>query len=148
MDNIESKIRSDIKQFGWHVMNVLPEGERPPHSYSIGLFATFGHPEIAVAGLPAQTARQFINTLGDEIRDGATFEAGSRYDQIIEGYEVMFLQVAPEFYEDNFGRAIDYYKGPTFPIVQMVWPDRKHAFPWERRCETAIKKLQPVFATR
>jgi hypothetical protein len=148
MDSVEEKLRHDVQQFGWHVMNVLPEGEHPPHSYSIGLFATYGHPEIVVVGLPGNRAHHFINNLADEIKDGATFEAGSRYRHVIEGFDVMFLRVEPAMYREHFGRALDYYGGLGFPVVQMVWPDRHNVFPWERSCDAGIRDLQPVLARR
>lgn len=144
MDAIESKLRADIESYGWHVLNVLPEGDHPPHSYSVGLFSTFGHPEIVIVGLPADTAHRLINDIGEEVRDGASFEAGCRYGHILDGYDVMFVRVEPELYDDHFGRAIDYYEAATFPVLQMVWPDRDHAFPWEPACSQGIRELQPV----
>ena len=145
MDAIESKLRDDIQRYGWQVLNVLPEGEHPPHSYSVGLFATFGHAEIVIVGLPGEPAHAFIGNLVDEIRDGAVFEAGCRYDHIMQGFEVMFIRVAQDFYSANFGRAIDYYGSISFPVLQMVWPDRSNALPWETRCDPSIRELQPVF---
>ena len=144
MDKIESKLRADIQRYGWHVINVLPDGGHSPHSYSVGLFATFGHPEIVIVGLPGERGAQFINKLGGEIKDGATFEAGCRYGHVIEGYEVMFVRVAPALYPQNFGRALDYYGTRSFSVVQMVWPDRRGAFPWDKSCEASIRALQPV----
>jgi hypothetical protein len=142
VDVIESKLNDDIQRYGWHVLNVLPEAGHPPHSYSIGLFATFGHPEIVVVGLAGDRAHRFINNLVDEIRDGAVFEGGCRYGHILEGHEVAFVRVDREFYSATFGRAIDYYGSASFPIVQMVWPDRNNAFPWEPACEGDIRTLQ------
>lgn len=144
MDPIEQKLRSDVEQFGWHVLNVLPSDEHPPHSYSVGVFASFGHPEIVIVGLPGERAHAFINNLVDEIKDGATFEAGSRYGHLIEGYDVLFLGVDQALFSDYFGRAIDFYGSSRFPVVQMTWPDRNGMFPWQAECEEGIRKLQPV----
>jgi hypothetical protein len=144
MDKIESKLRADIEQYGWHVVNVLAEKKRPPHTYSIGLFATFEHPEIVVVGLPADTAQRLINNIADEIRDGNVFEAGTAYDDILTGYDVTFVSVAPKHYAAHFGRAIDYYGSEAFPVFQLIWPDRNHAFPWDPECDPAIRNLQPV----
>jgi hypothetical protein len=146
VDPIESKLRADIQRYGWHVLNVLPEGTHSPHSYSVGLFATFHHPEIVVVGLPGDRAHRCINNLADEIRDGAVFEPGSRYGHVINGYDVTFVRVAGELYSEKFGRAIDYYGSIPFPMIQMVWPDRNNAFPWEPSCESGIRDLQPVLA--
>jgi hypothetical protein len=147
MDIIEEKLRADVQRFGWHVLNVLPSSEHPPHSYSVGVFATLGHPEIVVVGLPGDRAHTFINNIVDEIKDGATFEAGCRYDHLIDGFEVAFAAVDHRFYPDYFGRAIDFYGNSTFPVVQMIWPDRNSSFPWQPECEPEIREMQPVLAT-
>ena len=144
MDSVERKVRSDIEEYGWHVMNVLPESDHAPHSYSIGLFASFEHPEIVIVGLPGARAHKFINNIADEIKDGATFEAGDRYDHLIDGYDVQFVPVRQDLYDAYFGRAIDYYGAIRFPVLQMVWPDRHHHFPWQPQCESEIRKLQPL----
>jgi hypothetical protein len=146
MDGIERKLRADIEQYGWHVLNVLPGDSHPPHSYSVGLFATFDHPEIVVVGLPGDTAHHLINNLAEEIKEGASFEAGCRYGHVLEGYDVMFVRVAPENYRTYFGRALDYYGSISFSILQMVWPDRNRFFPWDAGCAEDIRKLQPVLA--
>src|SRR5689334_12582493 len=130
----------------WEVVSVPPEGSRPPHSYSIGLFATFEHPEIVVIGLPGETAQRLIDNLAEEIKDGATFEPGARYDHVLQGYDVMFVRVAPEYYREYFGRALDYYGSVSFSVVQMVWPDRHRFFPWDAACAQDIRELQPVLA--
>lgn len=144
MDAIEKKLRADVQEHGCSVMNVAAEGKHPPHSYSIGIFATWRHPEVVIVGLPADRARAFINFLVDDIREGVTFEAGSRYDHVIDGYEVTFVKVDQTHYQDHFGRAIDFYGSTEFPVLQMVWPDRKRAFPWQPKSDPAIRKLQPV----
>ena len=125
-------------------MNVLPEADHSPHSYSIGLFASFEHPEIVITGLPGDRAHKFINNIADEIKGGATFEADCRYGHLIEGYDVAFVRVRHDVYPEYFGRAIDYYADIAFPVVQMVWPDRHQHFPWQPECEAEIRKLQPV----
>lgn len=146
MDVIERKLREDIQEYGWHVVNVVPEDSHPPHSYSVGLFATFDHPEIVIVGLPGPTAQRLINNLADEIKEGATYEPGCKYDNILSGYAVMFVRVAPETYREHFGRALDYYGSVSFSVVQMAWPDRNHFFPWEPSCAADIRKLQPILA--
>jgi hypothetical protein len=148
VDVIERKLRDDVKQYGWHVLKVLADEGHSSHTYSVGLYKSFGHPEVVIVGLPGDTAHAFIDNLADEIRDGAVFEAGCRYGHLIDGYDVAFVQVHRGFYQDYFGRAIDYYESPSFPVVQMVWPDRHRRFPWEPECEEAIRQMQPVLVAR
>jgi hypothetical protein len=148
VDSLDRKVRREVEQYGWHVLNVIPEGEHAPHSYSIGLFATFKHPEIVIIGLPADTAHRFINNIAEEIKDGGTFAADSRHDHLMEGYDVAFVRVEDAAYPEYFGRAIEYYGGVAFPVLQMVWPDRNGQFPWQPKCEPAIRNLQPVIGKK
>ncbi|MBV9068370.1 MAG: DUF4262 domain-containing protein [Acidobacteria bacterium] len=113
----------------------------------MGVFATFGHPEIVVVGLFGDRAHAFINNIVDDIKDGAKFEAGCRYDHLIDGYEVAFIAVEPTFYGDYFGRDIDFYGSRSCPMIQMLWPDRNQSFPWQPECEPEIRKLQPVLVS-
>jgi hypothetical protein len=105
VDVIERKLRDDVKQYGWHVLKVLADEGHSSHTYSVGLYKSFGHPEVVIVGLPGDTAHAFIDNLADEIRDGAVFEAGCRYGHLIDGYDVAFVQVHRGFYQDYFGLA-------------------------------------------
>lgn len=141
----EAKIREDIAEYGWHVVKVLPEGDHQPHSYSIGLFQTFGHPEIAVVGLRGETAHALIASVVKEIRAGKRFEAGNNYPNIIESFAVTFVAVPEPAYPGLFGYAIWYYGSTAFPVLQMVWPDRDGRFPWQPEFAEDLKAVQPIF---
>lgn len=112
MDRLEQKLRHDIVEYGWHVLNVVA-GERAPFSYSIGFYYTLDHPEIAILGLPADKAHKLINLVGEEVRDGARFAAGAVSSTLLRGYDCTFRQVPRSAYQDYFGRAIDFYEGTS-----------------------------------
>ena len=57
-------------------MNVLDLPDSPGWAYSIGFYRTFNHPEIVVFGLNSQLMHSIINSVGDDIRDGKSFEEG------------------------------------------------------------------------
>ena len=44
----DDKVLSDIEEYGWHVVKVMEDNSGPGFCYSIGLFKTFGHPEIMI----------------------------------------------------------------------------------------------------
>lgn len=146
MDKVEQKLRQDVEEYGWHVLNVFPEADSPGWSYSTGLFHTFKHPEIVIVGLPSDTAHSVINSVGDAIRAGQRFEEGTVSSEFLDGYDCIFKQVPVEVYADHFGRAIDFYDGKVFPVLQLVYPDRKKRWPWEEGVAAGFRSAQPVLA--
>ena len=77
----DTKVLQDIQRVGWHVTGVFPkEGEQGPNwAFSIGLFHSFGHPEVVIAGLPVERCMSVVNVIGQAIRSGKCFETGQRY---------------------------------------------------------------------
>jgi hypothetical protein len=144
MSGLQTKLREDIESFGWHVLKVLPDEGHAPHAYSVGLFHSYGHPEIVIVGLPGDTAHHIINDIGGEVREGAVFEPGCRYGHLLDGFDTAIVKVDPAYYDDYFGQAIVFYGSTRFPVVQVVWPDRAHRFPWETAFDPSLQALQPV----
>ena len=144
MTEPEQKIISDIDTYGWHVINVLPEGYHPSHSFSIGLYRTFKHPEVVIFGLKASTAHVFINNIGQDIKDGMIFEAGGEYPDLATGYPVTFVEVPASRYSQHLGWALWFYGEKSFPVLQMVWPDRSGNFPWHACFDPELHSLQPI----
>jgi hypothetical protein len=144
MNRAEAKIIADVDTHGWHVMNVMPGEPHPPHSFSIGLQRTFGHPEIVILGLRGEIAQVLINDIGLKIRDGHAYEPGARYPGIIKGFSVSFANVSVEHFSEYLGFALWFYGGEPFAAIQMVWPDGNGAFPWEASFNEELRSLQPL----
>ena len=109
---------------------MIPEDdEGPSFAYSIGLFRSFGHPEIIVFGLGLDLMHRMINLIGEEVRRGRRFADGESASGILEGYDVRFLHVAHRHYPEHFGYARWFYKGDDFPALQCLWPDKQGRFP-------------------
>lgn len=51
-DEHERKALADVQQHGWHVLKVMEDNEGPAFAYTVGLYHSFGHPELIVVGLP------------------------------------------------------------------------------------------------
>ena len=41
------------------------------------------------------------------------------------------------------GYAIWFYGQESFPLLQLFWPDRKGAFPWEVGADDGLREAQP-----
>lgn len=146
MTKPEQKVIDDVAKHGWHVINVMEEGNLPGFSYSIGLTHTFEHPEVIVFGLKHSFLHQIVNNIGDEIRAGKSFQAGSDYEDILEGYPCRFRQVPQAIFPKYVGWAIWFHQqnGAEFSVLQCVWPDREGRFPWEPSCHAEVKEVQPI----
>jgi hypothetical protein len=142
----DAQMRDDIATYGWHVIKVYEDEEGPGFAFTIGLFQRFGHPELIVFGLPLDTMHLMLNGAGEAVRAGQPFAAGQNYDNILEGYDCTFRPVSRKHYEAYLGSARWYYEGDGFPVLQLIWPDREHRYPWAAPADAWIREAQPVLA--
>ena len=127
-------------------MLVMPNSDAPqPWAYSIGVHRTFGHPEIMIVGLDLNEAHVVINDVVKLIQAGETIETGRDYGNLLaEGWLVTFRSVEPQWYSAFFGRAIDFYGGSDFPMLQAVWSDGEGHYPWDRGTNYAVEMGRKV----
>jgi hypothetical protein len=144
LDDSDRKLLSDIDRVGWHVVMIPEEDGTPGWSFSVGLFKTFNHPEVVVFGLPLELSGQVINGVGADIQKGKTFEPGREYPEILEGVLCTFRPVVQRWYRPFLGYAGWYYRGPEFPVLQCIWPDKEQHYPWEPGFKQAWLWAQPL----
>lgn len=146
-DADEQRVIDDIREYGWHVVGVEADEDGPAFAYSVGIQQTLNHPEIIVFGLnDPETMMYIINTVGDEIRKGASFEDWHESDEILNGYSCVFRWVSTESYPDYLGYAKWYYQPEGFDALQCIWPDKQHRYPWHPECHPSFKQRQPILA--
>ena len=144
-DDYDRKLLHDVKEHGWHLVGIDDEDEGPAYVFSVGIFHTLGHPEICMFGLSStQTMGQIINGIGDLIKSGQSFDDWEASDEVLEDYSCMFRTVDPKLYREYFGYARWFYEGDDFPMLQCVWPDGDHNYPWDADYNA---QSQPVMAT-
>ena len=137
---------ADVREYGWHVVAVGGDDEGPPFGYTIGLYHSFGHPEVIIFGLDVSVMFAIITNLGDEIKSGKTFDHLTESSEILEGYLVTFRTVERRHYPDYFGFARWFYQGDRFPAIQCVWPDAQHLYPWNPDFSERLAQHQPVLS--
>jgi hypothetical protein len=143
----EQRVIDDVKRYGWHVVGVEDDDEGPGFAYSIGIQQTLDHPEIIVFGLKnAKTMMQVINVIGDEVRKGERFEDWHESDEVLDGYSCMFRTVPKDAYREYLGYAMWFYRPKTFDVLQCIWPDKQHRYPWHPDCPQEIRQRQPILA--
>jgi len=142
-----AEFRADVATYGWIVIKVSANAAPDPDfAYSIGLFQSFGHPEVILVGLPLEIAHTIINDVGGAIRAGGRFTAGSVSEQFLEGYNVTFRTVPVYQYGAYLGWGCRYYANEPFPVLQLIFPDRSGRWPWHEAVDPGFRAAQPVLA--
>ena len=147
MDPGDEQILGDVETYGWHMITVPADDHGPGFTYTIGLFKSYGHPEIILFGLPNEVMQGVVATAADLVRGGAKFLADTRTSEVLNGYDCVFKAVRPEHYREHLGYAMWYYRRielDAFPALQCVWPDRAGFFPWDAGFHAANLVLQPA----
>jgi uncharacterized protein DUF4262 len=136
-----------IDEHGWHVMNVAPRTgqEGDLWSYSTGLFYRYKHPEIVIFNQLSDLRHSMINSIGNRVKAGETFEPGKGYADIIGNFDVQFRPMHASHYWDWLNLACWFYDNDpnSFPVLQCFYPDMQGKFPWEAGCEQWAIDQQP-----
>jgi hypothetical protein len=61
----------------------------------------------------------------------------------VDGY-VFFRAMEKKHYREYLGFARWFYDGDEFPVLQCVWPDKGHRYPWHPEASEPFRKRQPV----
>lgn len=144
MDASDKRIHANIATYGWHVMKVGTDEAPAGFAYTIGLYRSHTHPELIMLGLPLDTMHAILNVAGDLIKAGRRFRVGEETDALLDRHKCTFRYVPPRRYDDFLGGARWYYKGASFPVLQVIWPDRRGRYPWSDTASEAFRTSQPV----
>jgi hypothetical protein len=146
-DQTEDTIRDAVEEHGWFVA-LIPPGEsadEPGFAYTVGLHQGFEHPELICLGLDLDMMHALLNACGERIAAGESLPVDVGVPGIIEDLDVRFRSVeAEQSYRDHVGYAIWYNGGHDFPLLQLLWPDKKGKFPGDKGAAAGLKKAQPL----
>mgnify|MGYP000288625117 CR=1 FL=1 len=143
-DEGDRQLLFNVQTHGWHVVMVPADEETPGWCFTVGLQHNFQHPEIVVFGLPLDTAHVLLNTAGAAIQAGREFAADVRYDDFHDGYECAFQPVRSKWHEPFLGYACWFYGEQGFRALQLSWPDRDGALPWDTPADSQLRASQPL----
>jgi hypothetical protein len=141
---LEKRILDDIELYGWHVIKIPEDTSGPTIVYSIGFNHSFEHPEILIIGLEIEAAHFLINRIGDAIREGLVLKPGHFYSNLFEKIDCYFTSVDSKYYKEYAGYAEQFYQGPSFPILQCIYPTLSGIYPWQVGWPEQLKKAQPI----
>ena len=144
VDKNEQKALDDIERCGRHILNVLEDDEYPNFSYSIGINQTLNKPELIIVGLKKEIAHPIINDYYDRLNKGEIFEPGNYYGNFLDGCEVLFIDVAEQYYESHMGWCRWIYKGNKFNALQLVYPTTDGIWPWDKEADESYRWWQRI----
>lgn len=118
-----------IDAHGWAVIGVFPTcaEDGPPFSYTVGL-TDRGLPELAIYGLPPQTAGGVLNVAARHAVDNGELPCGQPITGLLAG-GLPVVAVAMEDTDDL--TTVRGLYGVVLAAQQIVWPDSQGRMPWE-----------------
>ncbi len=131
-------------------MHILqPDGSSPAYSFSVGLAYRFQQPEVLMIGLPHDVMQEVINEIGRGMESGQRFREGDVRDDLLDGgYTCRLVEVHPGWHSEYVGVALwfQHWFDPQreLSVLQCVWPDQDHRFPWDPEADDAFRRLQPI----
>jgi hypothetical protein len=143
LDASDLRLLADVAQNGFHVVTGAANGGAPAFAFSVGLFRTFDHPEVAVFGLSAEVLEGAVRRVGERVRVGERFEEGDVVEGLLDCRAVAFRRIVPRQYGNHLGHAVWFHGGARFPALQAIWSEGGH-FPWERWFPRSLRDAQPV----
>ncbi|MGK5554201.1 DUF4262 domain-containing protein [Actinomadura kijaniata] len=143
MDNFLLRTIVHITQYGWSVVLVQPEDDRPGWAYTIGLWHSLRAPELAMFGGDVYEMEESLNRLGRRTTEGDAPADGDRRSGVARDREVAFRTVDARWYEAMMPGAVSFYRRPPLPFLQVVWSDDGGLFPWQPGTDLPFRRSQP-----
>jgi hypothetical protein len=146
------KIEWMIETSGWAIEPVAPdtttEPPTPGYAYSIGFPAAFGFPEVVLFGLTPVAARGLLELVADLLRGGTEIPLGVELMGLFDNdLRCVFAPVDVGTYGALLATATAWYRGASFDVVQLLWPDRNGFLPTEAGFDQRVRGAQPVIGT-
>lgn len=147
VNDYERNVLANIEKYGCNVTSVFdPDGNLPPFSYSIGITMSCGAPEVIVVGLNGQLGQSLVNEYNRRAAGGETFVFDVPYLGFLEGFPVQFGPVSRQHREAYMRSACWLHDTPDFTAVQLIWPSKLGAWPWDPDASDWLRANQPILA--
>jgi hypothetical protein len=132
-DDLDHKLVSNVLEFGWHVALIGGDDGLPPWAFTVGLDHTCSRPDLVMTCLGLEGMHHWLNAIAARINNGEQFCDGDLIEGVLTGYTLMVKEVAPGWSNALFGWGQWFTQEPEVPMLQIVWPDLHHRFPWDDR---------------
>jgi hypothetical protein len=143
----ELRICKEIESHGWFGLVVEEDDDGPGFEYTVGLPATFQHPEVILFGLPFDVSHKILWSVVRGIKAGRSFREDGLYEEIIERFACALKPVKDDQFPTYLGYALWHNRVSgwvdPFSCMQLFWPDKRGLFPWQEGCDPGAAQLQP-----
>jgi len=147
-DDSDRRMLADVAEHGWHGIYIPEDDEGPGFGFTVGLYYSYGHPELFVQGLDVETAHGiFWSAVRELERTGEALRDGDETHALLEGYPARLRAMPRSAYRPNLGTAMWFYKPiapEQFPALQVLWPDKAGKFPGDPACDPRCAALQEL----
>jgi hypothetical protein len=146
------KIEWMIETNGWALEPVIPRSDTDPptpaYAYTVGVPALVGFPEIALFGLTPVASRGLLELVVDALRGGTEIPLGIELVGLLDNdLRCMFAPVDMIAAQGTFATLDAWYRGQSYAVVQLLYPDRNGFMPYETGYEQRLRYAQPVIGT-
>jgi hypothetical protein len=141
-DEPERIVLNNIAEYGWHCVNVVEDDGQPPWSFTIGLYETYGFPELLVIGRSRATAHTMLKSIADDLELNHPPKLSDPDGHLLLGLKCHLVRVHPRYYSDYVGFARWFYRKRNFPLYQIIWPNNDGIYPWDKTASKAFKEWQ------
>jgi len=143
------KIEWMIETAGWAIEPVPARTDVDPpvpgYAYTIGFPEAFGFPEVLIFGLTPVAARGLFGLVADLLRGGTEVPIGVELVGLFDNdLRCMFAPIDLAQWSDLVEVAVAWHRGPTFGVVQLLWPDRNGFLPTEAGFDRRVSTAQLV----
>jgi len=142
------KIDWMLDTHGWGVEPVPPVQQPEPraaYSYTFGLEALCGQPDMVIFGLAPSAARGLLDLIVNHLTGGVDIPVGQPFAGLLDnGLVSALLDVDLEIHAALFPTLSEIYGNQAWRVRQFVWPDRSGALPWEDNWPDALRLAQPL----
>jgi len=128
-----------VRRHGWVSLWVAGSID---FAYTVGLWHTFGEPEVVMFGLEGEGMQTWLNTCVELGRDKGWPAPDEPFHGVIDGFETQLRDVHPSWHRALFGAAIGFYRGTMVPVRQLIWPDRNGLWPWDDEATPSSRNRQ------
>jgi hypothetical protein len=143
-DEPERIVLNNISEFGWHAVNIIEDNGCPPWTFTIGLYETYGFPELIILGRSRSTAHHMLEKIANGLDKNERPDLTAPHLGLLPGIPCRFLEVHTRYYQDYVGFARWFYRKRHFPLYQIVWPNNDGHYPWHENASSAFREWQPV----
>jgi hypothetical protein len=146
------KLEFMIETDGFALEPVPPDLDSDPpragYTYTIGLPAHIGFPEVVVFGMKPVNARGLIGLVRDLVRDGTEIPLGVELVGLLDNdLRCVFAPVDLADWGPLFETGAAWYRGEAFELVQLLYPDPNGFLPYEAGFDQRRVVSQPVIGS-